>query len=38
MIPVFEHDVCNEIAMQGIGTHKNGSLAALWLEMLVLLH
>ena len=36
MIPVFEHTVCNEIAMQGIGAHKNGSLAAMWLEMLVL--
>ena len=36
MIPVFEHSVCNEIAMQGIGAHKNGSLAAMWLEMLVL--
>ena len=38
MIPVFEHSVCNEIAMQGIGAHKNGRLAAMWLEMLVLLH
>ena len=38
MIPLFEHSVCNEIAMQGIGAHKNGSLAAMWLEMLVLLH
>ena len=38
MIPRFEHNVCNEIAMQGIGAHKNGPLAAVWLEMLVLLH
>ena len=38
MIPLFEHSVCNEIAMQGIGAHKNGPLAAMWLEMLVLLH
>ena len=38
MIPRFEHIVCNEFAMQGIGAHKNGPLAALWLEMLVLLH
>ena len=36
MIPLFEHSVCNEIAMQGIGAHKNGPLAAMWLEMLVL--
>ena len=34
MIPQFEHNVCNEIAMPGIGAHKNGPLAALWLEML----
>ena len=27
--------MCNEIAMQGIGTHKNGPLAPMWLEMLV---
>ena len=38
MIPVFEHHVCNEIAMQGIGAHQNGSLAALWLEMLVFVY
>ena len=38
MIPQFEHNVCNEIATQGIGAHKNGPLAAMWLEMLVLLH
>ena len=36
MIPLFEHNVCNEIAMQGIGTHKSGFLAAMWLELLVL--
>ena len=30
--------MCNEIAMQGFGTHKNSFLAAMWLEMLVLLH
>ena len=24
MIPIFEHNVCNEIAMQGIGAHMNG--------------
>ena len=36
MNPLFEHHVCNEIAMQGIGAHKNGSLAAMWLEMLFL--
>ena len=35
MIPVFEHNVCNEIAMQGIGAHKNSFLAAMWLKMLV---
>ena len=23
MIPRFEHSVCNEIAMQGIGAHKS---------------
>ena len=38
MIPLFEHNVCNEIAMQGIGAHKNGSLAAMWLEMLVFVY
>ena len=38
MIPRFEHNVCIEIAMQGIGAHKNGPLAAMWLKMLVLLH
>ena len=38
MIPLFEHNVCNEIAMQGIGTHENSFLAAMWLEMLILLH
>ena len=38
MIPRFEHNVCNEIEMEGIGAHKKGSLAAMWLEMLVLLH
>ena len=38
MIPRFEHNVCNEIAMQGIGAHKNGPLTAMWLKMLVLLH
>ena len=38
MIPVFEHNVRNEIAMQGIGAHKSGSLAAMWLEMLVFVH
>ena len=38
MIPRFDHNVCNETATQGIGAHKNGPLAALWLEMLVLLH
>ena len=38
MIPVFEHSVCNATAMQGIGAHKNGSLAAMWLEMLVVVH
>ena len=37
MIPLFEDSVYNEIATQGIGAHKNGSLAAMWLEMLVLL-
>ena len=37
-ILVFEDSVCNEIAIQGIGAHKNGPLAAMWLEMLVLLH
>ena len=26
MILRFEHSVCNEIAMQGIGAHKNGFL------------
>ena len=36
MTPRCEHNACNEIAMQGIGTHKNGSLAAIWLEMLVM--
>ena len=35
MIPLFEHNVCNEIAMQGIGAHKKGLLAAMWLEMIV---
>ena len=25
--------MCNEIAMQGIGAHKSGSLAAMWLEL-----
>ncbi len=38
MIPLFEHNVCNEIAMQGIGTHKNSLLAAMLLECYVLLH
>ena len=38
MIPLFEHNVCNEIAMQGIGAHKKGFLAAMWLECYVLLH
>ena len=38
MIPRFEHSVCNEIAMQGIGAHKNGSLAAMWLELLVFVY
>ena len=38
MIPLFEHNVCNEIAMQGIGGPKNGFLAAMWLELLVLVH
>ena len=28
--------MCNEIAMQGIGTHKNGPFAPMWLEMLFL--
>ena len=28
--------MCNETATQGIGTHKDGHLAAMWLEMLVL--
>ena len=37
MIPRFDHNVCNEMTMQGIGAHKNGSLATMWLEMLVLL-
>ena len=38
MIPLFEHNVCNEIAMQGIGTHKNSLLAAMWLEILVFVY
>ena len=38
MIPLFEHNVCNEIAMPGIGAHKNGSLAVMWLELLVFVH
>ena len=38
MIPLFEHNVCNEIAMPGIGAHKNDSLAAMWLELLVFVH
>ena len=29
MIPRFDHNVCNETAMQGIGAHRNGSLATL---------
>ena len=32
MIPLFEHNVCNEIAMQGIGAPKNSFLAAMLLE------
>ena len=36
MLPLFEHNGCNETAMQGIGAHKNGPLAAMWLEMLFL--
>ena len=27
--------MCNVIAMQGIGAHKNGPLAPMWLKMLV---
>ena len=38
MIPLFEVSGCNEFAMQGIGAHKNGPLAAMWLEMLVFVH
>ena len=38
MIPLFAHNVCKEIAMQGIVAHKNGPLAAMWLEMLVFVH
>ena len=38
MTPQFEHHVCNEITMQGIGTHKNGPLAPMWLEMHVFVH
>ena len=38
MIPLFEHNLCNEIAMQGIGGPKNGFLAAMWLELLELVH
>ncbi len=38
MIPLFERNVCDEHAMQGLGAYKNGPLAAVWLEMLVLLH
>ena len=38
MIARFEHNVCNEIAMQGIGAHKSGPWAAMWLEMLVFVH
>ena len=38
MIPRFDHNVSNEIAMQGIGAHKNGPLAAVWLELLVFVH
>ena len=38
MIARFEYNVCNEIAMQGIGAHKNGSLAAMWLLLLVFVH
>ena len=34
----FEHNVCNETATQGIEAHKNGHLAAMWLEMLVFVH
>ena len=30
MIPLFEHNVCNEIAMQGIGALKSGCLLCAW--------
>ena len=32
MIPWFEHDACNEIAMQSIGAPKNGLWAGMWLK------
>ena len=38
MIPLFEDSVCNEIAMQGIGAHKNDPLALMWLKMLVFVY
>ena len=34
----FGHHRCIEVAMQGIGAHKNCILVALWLEYYVLLH
>ena len=37
IIPRFEHHGCIEVAMQGIGAHKNGVLVAMWLECYVLL-
>ena len=32
MVFVCEHNVCIEIGMHGIGGHKNGLLAAMWLK------
>ena len=34
----IEHQGCMEVAMQGLGAHKNSFLAAIWLECYVLLH
>ena len=29
---MFKHNVCIEVGMHGIGPHKNGLLAAMWLK------